>query len=216
MIVRRDERRSVHLQRARHDTPSAMALPHPPNPVRGVHPPAGRCAGSGKARENALPPAPATVPASTALPPPCSSAPAARRLAGTEIRRAISIAAINCAAFAPFSPFTWSSAITGASTIARNDPNCFNNCLAISTAFVPLKPARSRIATNSASVSAWAPLDNNRSRGRSSCGHAPMPVVLGFDAGIQVAPEKRRFARMCWAGRTTILCFASPRAFTIK
>jgi hypothetical protein len=88
--------------------------------------------------------------------------------AGTETRRAISIAAINCAALAPLSPLTSSKAMIGASTIARSDPNCFNNCCAISTAFVPLTPTRSNIATSSASVSACAPFDKSRSRGRSS------------------------------------------------
>ncbi len=53
---------------------------------------------------------------------------------------------------------------------------------------LPLNPTRINIATSSASVSACAPFDNSRSRGRSSCGHDAMPVAFVFGANILLVP----------------------------
>jgi hypothetical protein len=98
------------------------------------------------------------------------------------------MAARSWAAFAPLSPLTSSSAMTGASTIARSDPNRLSNCRPSSTALVPLKPTRTRMATSSASVRACAPRDKSRSRGRSSCGHETIPFDLVFVAAIRLVP----------------------------
>jgi hypothetical protein len=109
------------------------------------------------------------------------------RCTGTATRRAISLAAkLGC--LCSLESLDFQQRNDWCSTIARSDPNRFSNCRPSSTALVPLKPTRTRIATSSASVRACAPRDKSRSRGRSSCGHETIPCDLVVLAAIRSVP----------------------------
>jgi len=110
---------------------------------------------------------------------------------GTMTRLAISMAAVNCAALAPFSPLTSSSAITGASTNPFRDPNRLSKSRPNSTALVPLKPTLINMAINSASVRASGPRVKSRSQGRSYSGQDTMPLDLLLIIAIGSNPHRR-------------------------
>jgi len=104
---------------------------------------------------------------------------------------------------------------------ARSEPNSLTSCRPSSTALVPLKPIRRRIASNSASVSACAPRRSKRSRGRSPSGHATMPFdfrvffsLMGCSSSPHnVAPHRPRGSERSWCRR--MLGDSSSRSYSI-
>ena len=130
------------------------------------------------------------------------------------IRREISIAAVNCATLAFFTPFTSSKAKVGTSAIPRKEPNILSSCRAISTALMPRTPTRNRIATNSASVSASAPRESNRSRGRSSSDQEEIPVFLGFNFSMCVEYKSNLRALFIGAPESKLPVIVHPGALS--
>ena len=86
------------------------------------------------------------------------------------MRRASANAATSVAALSGPTPAICFNSSTDASASAFSEPYFRNIFCPTCTTFAPCKPVRSRIAINSACVSASGPRATSRSRGRSLAG----------------------------------------------